>query len=349
MTFTGWTGACTGLSTTCAVTASDGLLVVANFRAAFTAVTSYYHLDALGSVRAITDAAGAVVARHDFRPFGADTEPLPGAGTDARRFAGEERDGTGLDYLGARYFSMATARFTSVDPIVSPAAMIDPQKWNRYAYARNNPLRFVDPTGMDDEDRDPVEIPIPPCSEECQTFDLWADGVLFYHETYTKMLMDLPLGGGPAGTPLAEGQKPKPNDPLVSDATLKFWSDLAAGLGSGFTGGLLDLFRMALSPSTDAVIDRGSKAYLGGAVFGTVGSFTLGNFLAGPQSALRGMIWNQNNYSRMGWGYQKGVGDTFRLVVGNKQTVRHAHLDLYPKDWLKALVDFADQLLRKKR
>jgi len=195
MTFTGWTGACTGLSTTCAVTASHGLLVVANFRATFTAVTSYYHLDALGSVRAITDAAGAVVERHDFRPFGADTEPLPGAGTDARRFAGEERDGTGLDYFGARYFSMATARFTSVDPIVSPAALIDPQKWNRYAYARNNPLRFVDPTGMDDEDRDPVEIPIPPCSEICQEFDTWAEGA--YRES---MILHWESQAGAGGT-----------------------------------------------------------------------------------------------------------------------------------------------------
>jgi len=178
MTFTGWTGACTGLSTTCAVTASHGLLVVANFRAGFTAVTSYYHLDALGSVRAITDASGAVVERHDFRPFGADTEPLPGAGLDARRFAGEERDGTGLDYFGARYFSMATGRFTSVDPIVSPAALGDPQKWNRYAYARNNPLRFVDPTGMDDEEsRPPLFAYDDAGSEMRRGFDSWAEGL----------------------------------------------------------------------------------------------------------------------------------------------------------------------------
>jgi len=54
----------------------------------------------------------------------------------------------GLDYFGARYFSGAMGRFTSVDPIgASKQKMADPQQWNMYAYGRNNPLRFVDPTG----------------------------------------------------------------------------------------------------------------------------------------------------------------------------------------------------------
>lgn len=67
---------------------------------------------------------------------------------------------TGLHYFGARYCSAAQGRFTSVDPIgVSKEKLVDPQQWNMYAYGRNNPLRFVDPTGRrvelvgDDEQR----------------------------------------------------------------------------------------------------------------------------------------------------------------------------------------------------
>ncbi|WP_228486487.1 RHS repeat-associated core domain-containing protein [Paludibaculum fermentans] len=62
---------------------------------------------------------------------------------------GKERDAeTGLDYFGARYFSGAQGRFTSPDPIMASAKVSNPQSWNRYSYAFNNPLRFTDPTGM---------------------------------------------------------------------------------------------------------------------------------------------------------------------------------------------------------
>jgi RHS repeat-associated protein len=55
----------------------------------------------------------------------------------------------GLDYFEARYFSSAQGRFTSPDPItVTPGRVADPQQLNLYAYARNNPLKYVDPTGM---------------------------------------------------------------------------------------------------------------------------------------------------------------------------------------------------------
>ncbi len=69
----------------------------------------------------------------------------------AGQFTGKERDvESGLDFFGARYLSSAQGRFTSVDPIwVKVNRLLDPQRLNLYAYGRNNPLRFSDPTGMD--------------------------------------------------------------------------------------------------------------------------------------------------------------------------------------------------------
>ncbi|MCZ2076121.1 MAG: RHS repeat-associated core domain-containing protein, partial [Bryobacterales bacterium] len=60
-----------------------------------------------------------------------------------------ERDGeTGLDYFGARYFSGAQGRFTSTDPsFLNILKVVNPQRWNLYGYAVNNPLKFVDPDG----------------------------------------------------------------------------------------------------------------------------------------------------------------------------------------------------------
>jgi RHS repeat-associated protein len=115
----------------------------------------YYHLDGLGSVRAVSDSAGALIERHDYLPFGDEcttgacaTSPGVGAG-QARKFTGKERDAeTGLDYFAARYFSAPLGRFTGVDPLHVRVAFVDPQQWNRYAYARNNPLRYLDPSGL---------------------------------------------------------------------------------------------------------------------------------------------------------------------------------------------------------
>lgn len=52
----------------------------------------------------------------------------------------------GTDSMHARYHSPLYGRFLSVDPMNSGKAAI-PQSWNKYSYALNNPLKFVDPDG----------------------------------------------------------------------------------------------------------------------------------------------------------------------------------------------------------
>jgi len=117
----------------------------------------YYSLDAIGSVRVVTDRQGKVIERHDYLPFGEEciTGPCasnPGVGAgQSRKFTGKERDPEGgLDYFGARYYGSIGGRFTTVDPVMDQGtALVDPQRWNRYAYATNNPLRYVDPDGRE--------------------------------------------------------------------------------------------------------------------------------------------------------------------------------------------------------
>jgi RHS repeat-associated protein len=113
----------------------------------------YYHTDAIGSVRMITDQNGQVVSRYDYLPFG---EPWQqGSNPDVRQFAGKERDAdTGFNYFGARYYASGTGRLTTVDPVLDiESSLEDPQRWNRYAYALNNPLAF-----KDDDGRVPIPV-----------------------------------------------------------------------------------------------------------------------------------------------------------------------------------------------
>jgi RHS repeat-associated protein len=128
--------------------------------------TRYLTQDSLGSTRVVTDAQGnahsingAGGSRHDYFPFGEEVPASVGGRAETigyeqsdgprQRFTGQDRDGeTGLDYFGARYFHSSHGRFTSPDPLLSSGRVAMPQSWNRYAYALNNPLRYVDPSGL---------------------------------------------------------------------------------------------------------------------------------------------------------------------------------------------------------
>lgn len=69
--------------------------------------------------------------------------------TLALEFTGKERDSeTGLDYFGARHYAGVQGRWTSPDKLVLIPDLSEPQGWNKYAYALNRPLVFVDPDGM---------------------------------------------------------------------------------------------------------------------------------------------------------------------------------------------------------
>jgi RHS repeat-associated protein len=81
-------------------------------------VVEYYDTDAVGSVRAVTDAQGQVVARHDFLPFGEELNPQTPP-HDKKLFTGQERDfETGQDYFGARQLRTDLGRFLALDPII---------------------------------------------------------------------------------------------------------------------------------------------------------------------------------------------------------------------------------------
>lgn len=103
-----------------------------------------YHTDRLGSVRALTDASGAITAT-----YATDAWGVPTAGTGSSDqpfgFTGEPRDGSGLTYLRSRYYDPELGRFMSRD--TWPGVPAAPQTQDRYAYVGNNPVTSSDPSG----------------------------------------------------------------------------------------------------------------------------------------------------------------------------------------------------------
>ncbi|TMA33732.1 MAG: hypothetical protein E6J87_09175 [Deltaproteobacteria bacterium] len=108
--------------------------------------------DALGSGLAELDETGRLVRQTRFEPFGGVDDGEYQAAPDPqhrRYFAGHpEQAETGLHYMNARWLDPETGTFLSVDPIVARAG--DPQAYNAYTYARNNPIGSADPTGAFD-------------------------------------------------------------------------------------------------------------------------------------------------------------------------------------------------------
>ncbi|MGH9793518.1 MAG: RHS repeat-associated core domain-containing protein, partial [Candidatus Acidiferrales bacterium] len=103
----------------------------------------------------------------DFYPFGGERAVTSSSGNHYK-FTGKERDTeSNLDYFIARYYSSAQGRFLSPDEFTGGpvdafsandplppgplpyADITNPQSFNKYSYAWNSPLRFVDPNGHD--------------------------------------------------------------------------------------------------------------------------------------------------------------------------------------------------------
>lgn len=102
----------------------------------------FYHSNHLGSTEAISDANGNLVNRTNYFPFG----EIRQGGVEKYSFTGKERDVvSGQYYFEARYYDSPIKHFTQADSIVP--YIYDPQSINRYSFVRNNPLKYVDPTG----------------------------------------------------------------------------------------------------------------------------------------------------------------------------------------------------------
>jgi RHS repeat-associated protein len=107
---------------------------------------SFYLVDGLGSVRALTDNSGAITDRYNYDAYG-NLISSSGNTINNYRFAGEQFEkNLGQYYLRDRYYGTDIGRFTRADKFEGNTS--DPLSLHKYSYANGNPINGTDPTGL---------------------------------------------------------------------------------------------------------------------------------------------------------------------------------------------------------
>ena len=90
----------------------------------------------------------------EYYPFGSSYLPISPAGTNKYLYNGKEKQddvlsGTALDWYdyGARFYDPTIGRWHTPDPMAEVN-----RRWSPYTYGKDNPMRFIDPDGMLDDD-----------------------------------------------------------------------------------------------------------------------------------------------------------------------------------------------------
>jgi RHS repeat-associated protein len=128
--------------------------------------TSYYNADGLGSITSLANATGSLAQTYTFDSFGKQTASS-GSLTNPFQYTARELDTeTSLYFLRARYLDTATGRFISEDPIGFRGSV------NFYAYVKNRPIDFTDPSGLKDcNGHDCTKAaPLPSNSPKCDDY-----------------------------------------------------------------------------------------------------------------------------------------------------------------------------------
>jgi len=260
--------------------------------------------DHLRSSTLVTDAKGGVVQRMDYEPYGALIENARSGNPSGLRhtYTGQEADsGTGLMYYGARYFDPIVGMFTSPDQpspgANSPRAAShrntarfvaeaglgfacpdlffcseragEPQAFNRYAYAYNNPMLYVDDTG---------ELAfitaliigaiigavITAGTTAAVTYQAYSSGELSAGE-YAGLILAGALAGALGGA-VTGGIAAAPVTSVIGGVALGALAGALGGATTGFTQTILS--GGSLEESWHAAIGEGIVGGLGGAVGG---------------------------------------------------------------------------------
>lgn len=247
----------------------------------------YFHSDAQGSITAVTNAAGQVITRYRYDPWGKQTVVLgSNTGIDQTRqgHTGHEMLDVGLTHMNGRLYDPMLARFVSADPHVDNP--FDLQSLNRYSYVNNNPLGYTDPSGYFKIFgkkwswwRDKVVKPVVGVYLGYLTFGVVSGYISYVPAAY--------VAGAAAGGAVTS---------LVSTSSLNGWQHNALGTllfaGAGAVGNVGSASRLAANAAAGCISAAASGGSCGRSAATFVGAYALGRAMdvLTPDGSLNDLV-----------------------------------------------------------
>ena len=109
---------------------------------------SWIHQDPIAKSKRVTNSAGTVVSIVELDPWGGNTNRDSNAAFQPQKFTTYTRDGNAADDAMFRRYNRWWSRFDQPDPYGGSYNLRNPQSFNRYPYVQNDPVNFIDPTGL---------------------------------------------------------------------------------------------------------------------------------------------------------------------------------------------------------
>jgi RHS repeat-associated protein len=120
---------------------------------------SWVHQDPFVKSKRVTNGSGTVVSTIELDPWGGNTNRNNNDAFQPRAFTTYTRDSIAADDAMFRRYNRWWSRFDQPDPYDGSYSLVNPQSFNRYAYTQNDPVNFIDPSGLDPQDPPPPPMP----------------------------------------------------------------------------------------------------------------------------------------------------------------------------------------------